>query len=78
MKIFIDSSFLISLANENDSLHEKSLQYLDLVQEIRLCLAYQQNSFHSALIPVWLEASFPDSESSFPLSRITMLSVRLP
>ena len=33
MKIFIDSSFLISLANENDSLHEKSLQYLDLIDE---------------------------------------------
>ena len=33
MKIFIDSSFLISLVNENDSLHEKSLQYLDLIDE---------------------------------------------
>ena len=33
MKIFIDSSFLIALINENDSLHEKSLQYLDLIEK---------------------------------------------
>lgn len=33
MKIFIDSSFLIALINENDSLHEKSLEYLDLIEK---------------------------------------------
>lgn len=33
MKIFIDSSFLIALVNENDSLHEKSLRYLDLIDK---------------------------------------------
>lgn len=33
MKIFIDSSFLIALINENDSLHEKSLQYLDWIEK---------------------------------------------
>ena len=33
MKYFIDSSFLIALVNENDSLHERSLKYLDLIDE---------------------------------------------
>ena len=32
MKIFVDSSFLIALVNENDSLHEKSLEYIDLIE----------------------------------------------
>lgn len=30
MKIFLDSSFLIALINDNDSLHEKALEYVDL------------------------------------------------
>ncbi len=33
MKIFVDSSFLIALVNENDSLHEKSLEYIDLIEK---------------------------------------------
>lgn len=33
MKIFADSSFLIALVNENDSLHEKSLEYIDLIEK---------------------------------------------
>lgn len=33
MKIFLDSSFIISLVNENDSLHEESLKYLHLIDE---------------------------------------------
>ena len=33
MKYFIDSSFLIALVNENDSLHEKSLEYIDLIEK---------------------------------------------
>lgn len=31
MKYFIDSSYIIALVNENDSLHERSLEYLDLI-----------------------------------------------
>lgn len=33
MKIFVDSSFLIALVNENDSLHDKSLEYVDLIEK---------------------------------------------
>ena len=33
MKIFVDSSFLIALVNENDSLHEKSLESMDLIEK---------------------------------------------
>ena len=33
MKYFIDSSYIIALVNENDSLHEKSLEYLNLIEE---------------------------------------------
>ncbi len=33
MKIFVDSSFLIALVNGNDSLHEKSLEYVDLIEK---------------------------------------------
>ena len=33
MKIFVDSSFLIALVNENDSLHKKSLEYIDLIEK---------------------------------------------
>ena len=33
MKIFVDSSFLIALVNENDSLHEKSLEYIGLIEK---------------------------------------------
>lgn len=33
MKIFIDSSFIIALVNENDSLHESSLEYIDLIEK---------------------------------------------
>lgn len=33
MKCFIDSSYIIALVNENDSLHEKSLEFLDLINE---------------------------------------------
>lgn len=33
MKIFVDSSFLMALVNENDSLHEKSLEYIDLIEK---------------------------------------------
>ena len=32
MKYFVDSSFIIALINENDSLHNKSLKYLDLIE----------------------------------------------
>lgn len=34
MKYFIDSSYIIALVNENDSLHAKSLEYLDLTAMI--------------------------------------------
>lgn len=30
MKIFLDSSFLIALINDNDSLHKKALEYVEL------------------------------------------------
>lgn len=33
MKIFVDSSFIIALVNENDSLHESSLEYIDLIEK---------------------------------------------
>ena len=33
MKIFVDSSFIIALVNENDSLHDKSLEYVDLIEK---------------------------------------------
>ena len=33
MKVFIDSSFIIALVNENDSLHESSLEYIDLIEK---------------------------------------------
>lgn len=32
MKIFLDSSFIIALVNDNDSLHEKALDYLELTE----------------------------------------------
>lgn len=32
MKIFLDSSFLIALINDNDSLHKKALEYLELIE----------------------------------------------
>ena len=31
MKYFIDSSYIIALVNEKDSLHEKALEYLELL-----------------------------------------------
>lgn len=33
MKYFIDSSYIIALVNENDSLHEKSLEYINVIAE---------------------------------------------
>lgn len=32
MKIFLDSSFIIALVNEKDSLHKKALEYLELIE----------------------------------------------
>ncbi|KZX12332.1 ribonuclease VapC20 [Methanobrevibacter oralis] len=32
MKIFLDSSFIIALVNDNDSLHEEALDYLELTE----------------------------------------------
>ena len=32
MKIFLDSSFLIALINDNDFLHEKALEYVKLTE----------------------------------------------
>lgn len=32
MKIFLDSSFIIALVNDNDSLHEQALEYLELTE----------------------------------------------
>ena len=32
MKLFVDSSFIIAYLNENDSLHEKSMEYVDLIE----------------------------------------------
>ena len=32
MKIFLDSSFIIALVNNNDSLHNKSLEYLEIIE----------------------------------------------
>ena len=32
MKIFLDSSFIIALVNDNDSLHERALEYLELTE----------------------------------------------
>lgn len=33
MKYFVDSSYIIALVNENDSLHEHALELLDLIEE---------------------------------------------
>ncbi len=33
MKYFIDSSYIIALINQNDSLHQRSLEYLNLIEE---------------------------------------------
>jgi len=33
MKIFLDSSFLIALINDNDSLHKKALEYVELTED---------------------------------------------
>lgn len=33
MKIFLDSSFLIALINNNDSLHKKALEYVKLTED---------------------------------------------
>lgn len=33
MKYFLDSSFIIALINDNDSLHEKAIEYLDLTEK---------------------------------------------
>lgn len=32
MKYFLDSSFIIALVNDNDSLHEKALKYIELTE----------------------------------------------
>ena len=32
MKIFLDSSFIIALVNDNDSLHKQALEYLELTE----------------------------------------------
>ncbi|WP_295723129.1 type II toxin-antitoxin system VapC family toxin [uncultured Methanobrevibacter sp.] len=32
MKIFLDSSFLIALINDNDALHNKALEYVELTE----------------------------------------------